>query len=167
MQVDTFCHRLRQLHEETELSQEQAVDMVKKRTGYAIHQTTFSAIMRGANQPTLPVLLALAKAYRVNLEWLTGLTSERKPIDELLSRIAEMALPEDVEHAAKLMALLPPEQQLRWRAIIEGEYREREERRLNAEKWEQLSRLVGRMDKSGELRARIEAETGISLAGSN
>lgn len=167
MQVDSFCQRLRQIHEETALSQEQAVEMIKRRTGYAIHQTTFSAIMRGANQPTLPVLLALAKAYRVNLEWLAGLTVERKPVDELLTRITEMALPEDVERAAKLMALLPPEQQRRWGAIIEGEYREREERRLNAEKWEQLSRLVGRMDKSGELRARIEAETGIRLAGSN
>jgi transcriptional regulator with XRE-family HTH domain len=167
MQTSTFCQRLRQLHEETELSQDQAVEMIKKRTGYTIHQTTFSAIMRGANQPTLPVLLALAKAYRVNLEWLAGTANERTPVDELSLRVAELSLPEEVERAAKLMAQLPPEQQRRWGAIIEGEYKEREERKHNAERWERLSRIVSLMDKSGDLRARIEAETGISLSSGN
>lgn len=165
MQTDAFGQRLRELHEETELSQEQAVEMIKKRTGYTIHQTTFSAMMRGANQPTLPVLLALAKAYRVNLEWLSGLTSERKPVDELSSRISELSFPSEVESAAKMMAQLPPEQQRRWSAIIEGEYKEREERRRNTEKWDQLSRLVSLMDSTGTLRSRIETETGISLSG--
>lgn len=165
--MDIFCTRLRELHAETELSQEQAVEMIKSRTGYTIHQTTFSAIMRGANQPTLPVLIALAKAYRVNLEWLVGLTSERKTTDDLSMKVQDLTLPEGVERAARLMAQLPPEQQRRWEAIIEGEYREREERRQNAEKWDRLSRLVTLMDSTGALRSRIEAETGVSLSSGN
>lgn len=165
MKTDEFGQRLRKLHEETDLSQEQAVEMIRKRTGHAIHQTTFSAMMRGANQPTLPTLLALARSYRVNLEWLTGLTNERKPVDELSGRIMELSFPAEVESAAKMMAQLPPEQQRRWSAIIEGEYKEREERQQNIEKWNQLSRLVSLMDGTGALRTRIESETGISLAG--
>ncbi len=162
--MDTFSNRLRDLHDGTGLSQEQAVEMIKKRTGLTIHQTTFSAMMRGANQPTLPLLTALARAYQVNLEWLSGITSERKPVDELSSRIGELSFPEEVERAAKMMAQLPAEQQSRWAAIIEGEYKEREERKQNAERWERLSRLVSLMDNTGSLRARIEAETGVSFS---
>lgn len=165
--MDVFCSRLRELHDETELSQEQAVEMIRSRTGYTIHQTTFSAIMRGANQPTLPVLTALAKAYRVNLEWLVGITSERKTTDDLSARVRELTFPEGVERAARMMSQLPPEQQRRWEAIIEGEYKEREERKQNAERWERLSKIVGLMDSTGALRSRIEAETGISLSTGN
>jgi len=159
--------RLSKLHEATGDSQEDVVKDFAVRTGVSVHQTTFSGYLRGAKFPTLPVLAALADYYNVSIDYLLGRTDDERPAMALTQQVDRMSLPEGVERAARLMAQLPPEQQRRWEAIIEGEYREREERKQNAERWERLSKLVGLMDNTGALRSRIESETGVSLPSGN
>lgn len=176
---DLFSERLKMLHVESGLSQSEAVAMIEKRTDVKIHQTTFSAMMRGENKPTLPIATALAKAYSVSLDWLTGTTIERKPVavitEELDTTTAEVkALKRQVaeakksnsstEEISKMLLDLPDAQRERWRAVISAEHQEHLARSENEKQWREVSRLVKLLDSDGSLRSRIESETGISLS---
>lgn len=176
---DLFSERLKLLHAESDLSQNDAVAMIERRTGMKIHQTTFSAMMRGENKPTLPIVTALAKAYDVSLDWLTGITIERKPatlmageldnalaeIKSLKSQIAETKKSRSTtEEISKMLLDLPDAQRERWRAVISAEHQEHVARSENEKQWREISRLVKLLDSDGSLRRRIESETGISLS---
>lgn len=176
---DLFSERLKSLHAESALSQSEAVAMIEKRTGVKVHQTTFSAMMRGENRPTLPLATALAKAYDVSLDWLTGATVERRPITKvteeldsvnaevksLRKQIAEAKKSKSsTEEISKMLLELPDAQRERWRAVISAEHQEHMARSENEKRWREVSRLVKLLDSDGSLRSRIESETGINLS---
>jgi transcriptional regulator with XRE-family HTH domain len=97
-----FSKRLCKIMDNRHISQ---VDLAKK-TG--LGQSHISKLRRGEREPSLAVLLALAKGLTVSLEELTGLVQFRD-IDNSLPKPGE--IPEDIAMLAKDILKLSPDGQ--------------------------------------------------------
>lgn len=134
-----FAERLRELHHRTGQSQQAAVDMIKMRTGHDIHQTSFSDYLHDRKEPGISATVAIAKAYGVSVDWLTGLTDDREPAALLYKRLTDMTFAQDVEDAARLLAAMPEAQRRVHIASIEADA---EERRRNERRWQLIMESV-------------------------
>ncbi len=66
-------NRLRDLREDKDLKQKELADYLR------IHQTTYSDYELGRLNIPIPVLHALADYYETSVDYLLGLTPEKKP----------------------------------------------------------------------------------------
>lgn len=146
--LQKFAQRLLKLHNENGLSQDDAVVMIRQKTGEVIHQTTYSNWLRGKKEPTISNLAALARAYGVSADYLAGLSDDPTPSEELSHDLQEAQLPEHVEDAAKKLTCLSEVSQDRIIAEIEERYR-------SEQRWQQIESLVKKMDTDGSVSARL------------
>lgn len=132
---------LSRLHSASGMSQDEAVAMIKRRTGEVIHQTAFSSYLATSDRhrvPSVTTAATLASAYGVSIEYLLGQVKDRRPIPVLLDRLNEMSLPAPIEGAAKKLAGMPAAIQRKYIAAIEAEAEACDRER----RWELLSKLV-------------------------
>lgn len=134
--------RLTKLHNATDDSQEDAVKGIAARMGISIHQTTFSAYLRGVKWPTLPVLSALADYYNVSIDYLLGKTDDSTPVPTLVKNLEQSSLPAEIESAAKMLTELPEADRGSLVAQIKAAYAEAKERQQNRETLEYLARFL-------------------------
>lgn len=143
-----FYDRLRQLHSQSGQSQQSAVDLIKRKTGEDIHQTTFGSYVRGDREPPISAVAAIAKAFNISIEWLCGMTDDKRPLSAVLLRLSELTFPADVEDAARILAQMPEKQRRVHIAAIE---RDHEERKENAERWKRLVRSLQATSSSSDV----------------
>lgn len=67
--------RIKKLRDEAGLSQREVAEMLTAR-GYSHSQASFSHIEVGRNQPTVPVLLELARIFDTTVDYLLGMTDQ-------------------------------------------------------------------------------------------
>ncbi len=72
-EVGKLYHRIRDLREDADLSQQQLAELLN------VNQTTYSRYERGVLDIPCESLIALAKFYHTSVDYLLGLTSIRKP----------------------------------------------------------------------------------------
>ena len=65
--------RIRDLREDRDLTQNQLAEYLH------IKQNTYSQYENGHRQPPIEVLIALARYYKTSVDYILGLTEERKP----------------------------------------------------------------------------------------
>ena len=65
--------RIRNLREDADLTQQQVEQILH------INQNTYSQYENGHRQIPIDVLIALAKLYHTSIDYLLGLTNQRKP----------------------------------------------------------------------------------------
>lgn len=65
--------RIRDLREDADLTQQQVADMLN------VGQTTYSRYERGTVDIPLEALVTLARFYHTSVDYLLGLTNNRKP----------------------------------------------------------------------------------------
>ena len=65
--------RIRDLREDADLTQSDLAQMLH------IRQSTYSQYENGNRQIPIPVLIALAHFYNTSIDYLLGLTNEKKP----------------------------------------------------------------------------------------
>ena len=65
--------RIRDLREDRDLTQNQLAEYLH------IKQNTYSQYENGHRQPPMEVLIALARYYKTSVDYILGLTEERKP----------------------------------------------------------------------------------------
>lgn len=65
--------RLKELREDNDIFQKEIADYLN------IKQQTYSRYELGIGNPPLPVMEALAKYYNTSVDYLMGLTNEKKP----------------------------------------------------------------------------------------
>lgn len=68
-----YRNRLRDLREDKDMKQKELAEYLQ------IHQTTYSDYELGKLNIPIPVLHALADYYETSVDYLLGLTSEKKP----------------------------------------------------------------------------------------
>jgi len=68
-----YRNRLRDLREDKDMKQKELAEYLQ------IHQTTYSDYELGKLNIPVPVLHALADYYETSVDYLLGLTSEKKP----------------------------------------------------------------------------------------
>ena len=68
-----MLEHLRGLREDRDISQAEMASMLN------IHQTTYSNYELGKGNIPLPTLIKLAQFYHTSIDYLVGLTDERKP----------------------------------------------------------------------------------------
>lgn len=146
--LQRFSQRILKLHNDTGLSQDEAVVMIRQKTGETVHQTTYSNWLRGKKEPTISNLVALAQAYGVSADYLAGLTADPTPAEELSRGLHDAQLPEHVEDAAKKLTHLSGVSRDRIIAEIEERYR-------SEQRWQQIESLVKKMDGDGSVAARL------------
>lgn len=146
--LQKFSQRILKLHNDTGLSQDDAVVMIRQKTGETVHQTTYSNWLRGKKEPTISNLAALAQAYGVSADYLAGLSADPAPAEELSHDLQEAQLPEHVEDAAKKLTYLSDVSRDRIIAEIEERYR-------SEQRWQQIESLVKKMDTDGSVSARL------------
>lgn len=146
--MNTFYERLRRLHGQSGQSQQAAVDLIKRKTGEDIHQTTFGSYVRGDREPPISAVVAIAKTFNISIEWLCGMVEDKRPVAAILARLDELSFPADVEQAARLLAQMPEKQRRVHISAIELDY---EERKANAELWQRLIRSVRANGDTGDL----------------
>lgn len=151
--LQKFSQRLSELHAETDMSQDEAVAVMGRKTGENIHQTTFSNWLRGKKEPTLSNLAALSLMYGVSIDYLAGLSRDKTPPDQLSHRIAETALPGPVQCAAKKLTQLSDVSRDRIMAEIEERFR-------SEQRWQQIESLVKKMDADGSITSRLLSKLG-------
>jgi hypothetical protein len=147
--MNMFYERLRRLHNQSGQSQQSAVDLIKRKTGEDIHQTTFGSYVRGDREPPISAVVAIAKTFNTSIEWLCGMVEDNRPVAALLARLEDLSFPPDADRAAYLLAQMPENQRRVHVAAIELDY---EERKANAELWKRLIRSV----RSGDDLADVE-----------
>ena len=104
-----FAERFRELHDKSGLSQAAAAERIYTVTGVRIPQTTLSGYL-SKNEPQVPSVTnaaAIAETYNVSIEWLCGMTDDRRPIDALIERLKKLDFSPDVEETANMLAQLP------------------------------------------------------------
>ena len=69
----TMLENLRALREDKDLSQKEMADLLN------IHQTTYSDYELGRLNIPIPTLKALAQFHNTSVDYILGLTKERKP----------------------------------------------------------------------------------------
>ncbi len=65
--------RIRDLREDADLTQSDVAKLLN------VRQNTYSQYENGQRQIPIPLLIALAKYYETSVDYLLGLTDERKP----------------------------------------------------------------------------------------
>lgn len=127
---------LRQLHNASGLTQEEAVAMIKRRTGEQMHQTAFSSYMTTDTRqriPSITTTAAIAAAYDVSIEYLLGWVQDRRPVRVLVEKLRAALLPPEIDDAARRLAEMPAEYRAKYVADINFDYRRwQNERRLLA-----------------------------------
>ncbi len=73
LEVRKLYLRIRDLREDADLTQQQIADMLN------VGQTTYSRYERGAVSIPCEALVALAQFYHTSVDYLLGLTNNRKP----------------------------------------------------------------------------------------
>lgn len=131
--------RLSELHNRSGQSQQAATEMIKRKTGADVHQTTFGSWLRGDREPLIGAVATMAQAYNVSIEWLCGMIDDKRPVPVILDRLREVTFPADVEAAAKLLSTMPEDQRRLHIAQIEADAAER---RRNEDRWQRLLRSV-------------------------
>jgi hypothetical protein len=160
MSEELFALRLRKLHEESRMSQEDLVADIMARTGKKINQTSYSYYMKGTKTPTYPAVETLCEYYGVSFEWITGKVDDRRTVKELLRIVDETGITPQIRNAARQLATLPKVQRDAITASIEAAAIEQENHRRSDERWQQLSAWIGKVDTDGSLSAFVKAETG-------
>ncbi len=158
MSEELFALRLRKLHDESKMSQEDLVADIMARTGKKINQTSYSYYMKGTKTPTYPAVETLCEYYGVSFEWITGKVDDRRTVKELLRIVDETGMTPQVRAAARLLTTLPDAQRDAIAASIEAAAKEQENQKRNDERWRHLSRLVAKMDTDGSLNAFVNTE---------
>lgn len=158
MVEEMFAKRLGILHEETGMSQDDIVTHMLAETGEKIHQTSYSFYLRGTKKPTYPAVAAICRYFGVSFEWLTGQVEDRRTVKDLLRNLEEMGDSPEIRKTAKLLASLPDAQREAITANINAAVKEQEDRKLNNERWQHLSKLVAKVDTDGSLNAFVDAE---------
>lgn len=65
--------RLKELREDRDLTQQQVADLL------FINRRTYSAYENGTNSMSPPILIKLANIFNTSVDYIVGLTDERKP----------------------------------------------------------------------------------------
>ena len=65
--------RIRDLREDRDLTQQQIAEYLH------IKQNTYSQYENGHRQPSIEILIALARYYKTSVDYILGLTNETKP----------------------------------------------------------------------------------------
>lgn len=152
-----FRHRFTQLHKRSGWTQQRLSDAIKRRTGTHIPQTTISNYLAGV-EPSLSNAAAIAATYNVSIEYIAGATDDPRPLTVITDRLAQLAMPPEVERAALLVAQMPPEERAEVAAYMVARHGQ----------WRQLSSLIEfarRMDVDGSLMERIAEISGIDVTG--
>ena len=71
--MDNYYPRLRDLREDHDLTQQQVADYLH------CDQSLYSKYERGERAIPLAAMIALAKLYKTSVDYLAGLTTQRKP----------------------------------------------------------------------------------------
>jgi len=154
-----FNDRLSQAHRGSDMSQEATVAAIQRVTGAKIPQTTFSGYLR-ETEPDTSNMAAIAQFYNVSLEWLAGMTDDRRPYDYILNRLGELSFSRDVESAAKILALMPEDERAEICSMIAARYRQ----------WETMNsliKIVEKFDSDGSIARRVKELSGLDLGGGN
>lgn len=131
--MTTFSERLAKTHKQSGLSQQEAVEIILRRTRVRIPQSTFSTYLRGDKEPPVSTLAILARGLRVSADYLCGLVKDSRPVDELLKLIS---LPDDVQRVVTHLLELPADQRA---ALVERVLTER----VQAQRLKPLAKLIG------------------------
>lgn len=147
--MNVFNVRLNALFESEGFSQQDAVKRIEAETGERIPQTTFDGYLK-KTEARATTLAALARYYKVSMEWLSGSSDDKTPCDELAKRAA----PEDLKQAIALMIEMPKEQRDEITSLIKYKHAQ----------WKALMNLIqtmNRVDRNGTLPARVKELSGI------
>lgn len=131
--MTTFSERLAGVHKQTGLNQQEAVEIILRRTRVRVPQSTFSTYLRGDKEPPVSTLAALARGLRVSADYLCGLVKDPRPVDDLLKLIS---LPDDVQRVVTHLLDLPADQR---GALVERVLTER----TQAQRLKPLAKLIG------------------------
>lgn len=138
------------------MSQEATVKAIHRITGVQILQTTFSNYLRNT-EPDISTCTAISQFYNVSLEWLAGLTDDRRPLNQIAARLDELSFDRDVEGAAKLLAQMPEDERGEICAMIAARYRQ-------FETMQNLIKVVELFDRDGSIARRVKELSGIDLS---
>lgn len=153
--MSKFNDRLSQIHRNSDMSQEGTVKAIERVTGAKIPQTTFSGWVRD-KEPDISSAVALAQFYNVSLEWLAGMTDDRRPLNQIAGRLKELSFGRDVESAAKLLSSMPEDERAEICSMIAARYRQWETMRS-------LVQVVEMFDRDGAISRRVKELSGLDL----
>lgn len=154
-----FNDRLSQIHRNSDMSQESTVKAIERVTGAKIPQTTFSGWVRD-KEPDISSAVVLAQFYNVSLEWLAGMTDDRRPLNQIAGRLKELSFGRDVEAAAKLLSSMPEDERAEICAMIAARYRQ-------FETMQNLIKVVELFDNDGSIARRVKELSGIDIGKSS
>lgn len=131
--MTTFSERLASTHKQTGLNQQEAVEIILRRTRVRIPQSTFSTYLRGDKEPPVSTLAVLARGLRVSADYLCGLTKDSRPIEDILKLVS---LPDDVQRVVTHLLEMSSSERSE---LIERVFTER----AQAQRLRPLAKLIG------------------------